>query len=181
MSNNATKIIDEKARELQQELNKLPVAAKDIGLQFFKSRFVEQGWRDKGFEKWKPRKKTAKRNEGRAILIDTGRLRNSIAARIEEDKIIFGTDVPYAKIHNEGGVIHHPAGERKLTFKKYSRGKFAGKTLFAKNDLKADFGKKVNVSGYDIHMPQREFIGESAYLNDLLVKKIENVIKNVFK
>ena len=44
-------------------------------------------------EKWQ-RRKSPIRNEGRAILTDTGQLRRSIKSRTTENSIIFYTDLP---------------------------------------------------------------------------------------
>ncbi len=55
------------------------------------------------------RKRKDKKRPGRAILMNRGRLRNSIRGTIQGDTIVFGTDVPYAKIHNEGGTIQRHA------------------------------------------------------------------------
>ena len=66
---------------------------------------------DKNFERqaffseaWQ-RRKSPIRNEGRAILTDTGQLRSSIKSRTTDNSIIFYTDLPYAEIHNDGGEI----------------------------------------------------------------------------
>lgn len=55
-------------------------------------------------EKWQ-RRKSPIRNEGRAILTDTGALRKSIGSRTTENSITFFTSLPYAAIHNDGGEI----------------------------------------------------------------------------
>ena len=71
------KIFPKKAKELHQYMNKtMPKQIRDMGLQFFISRFRKQGWHDKSFEPWAKRKSNDKR-KGRAILIDKGRLRKS--------------------------------------------------------------------------------------------------------
>ena len=69
---NETKIIEQKSSELRRELNKMPRIARDLGVQFFKSRFRAQGWLDSSFQKWPKRKKTDKKRPGRAILIGRG-------------------------------------------------------------------------------------------------------------
>jgi phage gpG-like protein len=53
---------------------------------------------------WEPRKSTAKRNAGRAILVDTGALRRSITVlKATWKEIIIGTQrIKYAERHNEG-------------------------------------------------------------------------------
>lgn len=78
---------------------------------------------------WKPRKRADKNRRQRAILIKSGRLRNSIGARINygRSEVVFTSSLPYAKVHNEGGkagrgkgftmpqrqfIGHHPAVDR---------------------------------------------------------------------
>lgn len=55
---------------------------------------------------WTARGSSAPRNQGRAILVDTGALRRSIhALKISFKEIIIGTTgIPYADRHNEGLV-----------------------------------------------------------------------------
>lgn len=71
----------------------------------FVGSFRLQGFEDRTVEKWPDRKKKDKR-AGRAILVKTGDLRRSIRretlskAKLE---VVIATDLPYAKIHNEGG------------------------------------------------------------------------------
>jgi phage gpG-like protein len=50
----------------------------------------------------------ARRFEDRPALLDTGILRRSIAAEIAGDTVNVGTKVPYAKIHQSGGVSQQP-------------------------------------------------------------------------
>lgn len=182
MSNNAEQIIKAKAKLTHTYVNtKLPRQAKDLGLQFFKSRFRAQGWYDQSFQPWPRRKKKDKRRPGRALMIDRGRLRNSLRASISGSKITFGTDVPYSKIHNEGGTIHHPGGERILAHKRITRGKRKGRVLFAKNNSNATFSQKAKVGPYTIKMPKRQFMGPSAHLDKVIKRKIELEIRKIFK
>lgn len=172
--------IIKQAKALHIYINhRLPKEAKDLGLQFFKSRFRAQGWLDQGFKPWPKRKKKDKRRPGRAVLMDRGKLRNSIRAEIHADHIVFGTDVPYAKIHNEGGSITHPARTRIITHKRYKSGKHKGKVLFARNNHTASFSKKISTGSYTINMPQRQFMGKSAHLNRIIGRKIETQIRKI--
>ncbi len=50
------------------------------------------------------RKGIRERMEARKILIDSARLRNSIAAKAEGSKVHVGTNVKYARIHQKGGM-----------------------------------------------------------------------------
>lgn len=80
---------------------------------------------------WKTRKRADNNRRQRAILIKSGRLRNSIGARINygRSEIVFTSSLPYAKVHNEGGkagrgkgftmpqrqfIGHHPEVDKKV-------------------------------------------------------------------
>lgn len=66
-------ILHKKAKELHRVVNQvIPKRAKDLGVQFFKSRFRAQGWLDESFQPWPKRKKADKKRPGRAILKDRG-------------------------------------------------------------------------------------------------------------
>lgn len=73
---------------------------------FFVNSFRVQGFEDKTLEKWKPRKKETKRSIGRAILVGpSADLRRSIIrepVNKAQLSVKISTDLPYAKIHNEG-------------------------------------------------------------------------------
>jgi len=73
-------------------------------INFFKVKaFDEQGFTDKTLERWAPRKSNAARNIGRKLLVDTGRLRQSITLLYRsKDVVRVGTDVPYAPYVNRG-------------------------------------------------------------------------------
>lgn len=43
-------------------------------------------------------------SSGRKTLIDTARLQNSVTARAEADRVVVGTNVIYARIHQLGGM-----------------------------------------------------------------------------
>lgn len=71
---------------------------------FFVASFRKQGFDDRNVQPWKPRKKEGKR-KGRAILVDSGDLRRSIVrepVNKTQLSVKISTDLPYAKVHNEG-------------------------------------------------------------------------------
>ena len=45
-------------------------------------------------------------------LVDTGRLRASIGYRVEQDQVVVGTNVLYARLHQFGGVIEPKNAKR---------------------------------------------------------------------
>ena len=91
----------------------------------------DQNFSQGGFfgNKWKPRKK-----DGYAThLNNTGKLRRSIKAHIEDNTLVFTSSTPYAAAHNEG----------------------VNKSVSVKSKKGKTFTRKMN-------LPQRQFIGEYA-------------------
>lgn len=68
-------------------------------------------------EKWARRKFND--DNSRNVLTGTGALRKSIISKVEGNKIIFETTLPYANIHNEGGAITVTVGMKKHFWKMY--------------------------------------------------------------
>jgi len=137
---------------------------------------------DKNFERkgffsqpWQPRKK-----EGRgSLMLVTGKLRRSISARVEGDKIIFSSDMPYATAHNEGETIQMKPRKQVIHFDK--KGKFA-------KSKKAHYAQKTNRGAYEINMPKRQFIGDAPEVQQAVknviagnMKEIEKIITNILK
>ena len=87
---------------------------------FSMQRFRDQNWLDVSPDKWQQRKRSrgsTGRDRG-AILVDTGRLRRSVRiVSLSGYNVIVGSDVPYAKMHNEGSneTITVPAHQRQLS------------------------------------------------------------------
>jgi len=72
---------------------------------FFVNSWRLQGFEDRSVQKWVARKKQDKKRAGRAILVDSGDLRRSIIrepVNKSQLSVKISTDLPYAKVHNEG-------------------------------------------------------------------------------
>lgn len=155
---NSFDLMNKQARMLQAMQNSLTLMSNEA-VNYFKGSFRRQGWNGKP---WQKRKANAKRNKGRAILTDTARLKNSI----EKKKLTgltqyIGTDVPYARVHNDGGEITtHPRSEL-FTRNRSKKGKF-------KKGVKA--GQGFTYNGGTHKMPQRQFMGSTAGLTKQLQK-----------
>lgn len=86
----------------------LPIKVGDTAILYTKQRFAQANWIDHRVESWRPRKAVTKwgktkRNKGRALLVDTGRLRRSIRIMGKtSSSVTIGSDVPYASVHNDG-------------------------------------------------------------------------------
>lgn len=135
---------------------------------------------DKNFERqsffneaWQRRKKGTPRDEGRAVLTDTGALRGSIGSRTTENSITFYSTLPYAAIHNEGGEIVVTDRMKRFFWAKYyeATGAFGRKKNGERRNDKrtmqltteAEFWKFMALKkvGTTITIPRRRFLGTS--------------------
>ena len=97
-----------KMKALKSAYLKLPDEIAAVAVNFSKERFRDQSWLDHTKERWKPRKQRRKGSPKRSqtLLVDTGRLKRSIRKiSANTNRVVIGTDVPYASIHNYGGTI----------------------------------------------------------------------------
>ena len=93
----------QKKREIDRLKTQLPRIVANEALNHFLLGFRRGGGQtDAG--RWAPRKRTARRNAGRALLVDTGALRRDVQVRLTTlKKIVIGTTrIIYARRHNEG-------------------------------------------------------------------------------
>lgn len=80
----------------------LPLKLANLGQNFFSRSFQASQW--DGI-KWPDRKNTNRKQKGKHLLVQTGKLRASVYHSIRQynfNEIIWGIDVPYAKYQNEG-------------------------------------------------------------------------------
>jgi phage gpG-like protein len=96
------------AQKLKQQLAKLPQEVGNIAVNYFLESFQKEGL--EGEPAWTPRKdgtSTGDRTTRRNLLVKTGKLRRSIRiVRLTANSVTIGSDMPYAKIQNEGGTTH---------------------------------------------------------------------------
>ena len=91
-------------KQVRTQLEASLVLIVRTGKTFFYDSFRKQGFDDKTVTKWTPRKKADKR-AGRAILVKSGDLRRSIrfdTVNKNNLSVRIASDLPYAKIHNDG-------------------------------------------------------------------------------
>jgi phage gpG-like protein len=140
--------IDILQKQFKNAMLRLPIVVGNEAVNFSLQNFRLQGFMGATFQPWAKRKKAwGKKQRNGAILISTGRLRRSIRViRANYDQVVIGTNVPYAKAHNEGsqlGIIQ--------TVKGFSR----------KNGQSVkEHTRRINQK-----IPRRQFIGNSPYLN----------------
>ena len=147
---------------------KLPRIASVMAQTEFKENFRRQGYRgDSGsVVKWEKRRKPftpsqIRRDKGRAILINTGRLRRSIQIQPMPGVARVVSDVPYAQIHNEGGKLKGKAHT-------LSTNRVTGKTRFRRGSSPAQ-------------MPARPFMVSTKPLLDDIEQMVFKQIDKIFK
>lgn len=154
-----------------RSLNKLfnDQAPRIVGVEaknFFKNSFNKQGFEDVGVEPWEKRATEDKnRRQRRAILVKSARLKKSLQYKATgRGKVyVYSADVPYAKIHNEGGVINGTQSVRKHT-----------RTIRGKRTSVKAHQRKVNIT-----IPKRQFMGNSKTLNLRIEKELNRRINKI--
>jgi phage gpG-like protein len=150
----------------------LPARIAVVADKFSKERFVKKDWVDVTSKRWK-----ASRKKKGSTLVASGRLRQSIRKiSVTPTRVIIGTNVPYARIHNEGGEIsgtetvhsHTRHGHRRKAHVR--KGKRIKAVTVKTYQVKA-FSRK-----YHRKFAKRQFIGQSQELNSRIDKLIKNEI-----
>lgn len=106
-------------------------------------------------QKWQPSERAER--EGGQTLIDSARLRNSIAAKASNNKVEVGTNVVYAAIHQFGGKINMAARSELFVRNRYKRG---GKKGQFKKGTAA--GRGHTIGAHSIPIPARPFLAVQA-------------------
>lgn len=157
-----------KLNRLQKLYVKFPKLAGTEAVNFSKERFRLKNWLDRSREKWEPRKRvgsTKKKRKGSLMMV-SGRLKRSIKKiRQTRNSVTIGTDVPYARIHNEGGEI-----KKTVKVRKHTRVRSGRKTKV-----------KAHVRQMNTSIPQRQFIGDSAILLRRVERLLERELKQIIK
>lgn len=142
-------------------------------------------------EAW-ARRRSPIRDNGRGILVDSGRLRGSICSRMTEDSITFYTTLPYAAIHNEGGEIKvtrrmkgyfwHRYYEATGSFGRRKDGSERKDRRNARLTTESEFWKwmALKKEGSTIRIPRRRFLGVSPEVEKAVREIIEENITDYF-
>lgn len=159
----------------------------DLGDEF------DQNFERQGFfsEKWARRKSPLR--PGGSILIDTGKLRQSVKSRSDDTSITFYSDLPYAAIHNEGGEIKVTAKMKRYFWHRYyeAQGGFGRKKNGELRNTKrnrqlgseAEFWRAMALMkvGKAIKIPRRQFLGMSPEVESDVRRIIEDNLSQYFE
>jgi len=138
----------------------MPVLGQEA-VNFFKSRFRAQAWTNRYAKRWKKRKPPDKKGRGRAILVKSGQLRNSIHVKSWNGRqVIVSAPKSYAAAHNEGfkGTVNVPQHTRRI------RGRVAVSSLKTRRTSKRTVTvgtTTVRAHRRRMNLPQRQFMGNS--------------------
>ena len=194
----------------EKAIIRVPTIAGNTAVNFALDNWKRQGFLGATFQPWRMRKDPTKwkqhpKRPGRAILVLTGRLRQSIRiVSTSTDQVIVGSDVPYAKTHNEGmrlGIIQHVkqftrnhtyagiASRFKVMQDTGDKEEFATGAAMSLKTRKAIKNKKVQAQTIvkahtrrvNQDIPARPFLADSPYLQQLLQRNISLEILKAIK
>ena len=145
---------------------------------------IDQNFRSESFfgQAWAPRK-VEKGNDGRAILVQTGRLRRSFKLENSGLTITIFTDTPYAEIHNEGGVITGTANVAEFTRKQYEMNEVSkpgSKKEKWKKETVGNGTVRAHTRTLNLTIPQRQFMGEHPQLDNEINNLLDKEISAIF-
>jgi phage gpG-like protein len=169
MSNNVNGIFNQIRNQLERKLSQLPAIVGNEVVNYSLDAFEKQSWEGKAWDKRKSKKDT-----GRALLVKSARLKRSIRIiRSTLNSVTVGTDVPYARVHNEGERINRQARSETFVRNRYLKGPkskmFGGMGAFKKGTKE---GEGLSFKAYSYNMPQRQFLGNTPALRARIRKVV---------
>lgn len=208
MSSTDPKIIERKVEALKRQLelevkDRLPRKVGTLAVQHFKQNFREEGFVDGGLRPWQKAKRqlSGGRNASsryKTLTSARNHLMSSIEARPSAGAVSIENHVPYAKIHNEGGIISSNPNitpkMRKFAWAMYYKTAGIKKSRGARKKGKGRTPKTIPKEAQQwlglaltkktkLHirakMPKRQFIGESKELEQKVSQEITNSIKKI--
>ncbi len=141
---------------------------------FFKGSFLKGGFTDYSFKAWPARKDGLSHR----LMQQSHTLRDSITiAEASAERIVIdaGKGIPYANIHNTGGIINIKVTDKMrkyfwYEFKRTGNAQWKWMALTKKDQM-------------TVHIPQRQFIGESQTLlnniNKFIAERIQKLQSNI--
>lgn len=160
-------------KDYQKLKRRLPRIIGQYAVNFSKDSFRRQGFKNGGrINKWKQRDRSNEKGKKKgATLVRSGALKRSVRIiRASASEVVIGSDVPYAKIHNEGGMINQQVTAKQRAF-------FWAKYKATKNEM---YKRMALAASLEIKMPQRQFMGDSTDLRKEVNQHIFKELKKIF-
>lgn len=175
------KDIDSYFKSLSEKIRKqVPNVVAETATEYFKQRFSTKEWDG---TPWPQTKKVVRRG---SLLVRSSKLVNSIRPTAVTSTVVRlgagNSKVPYAQVHNEGGVTHPKVtpAMRKWAWAQYYKaggGKKDGKT----DPKEAGMFKRLALTKkkqLTITIAKRQFMGKSERLNAKIFERIKSIIDN---
>lgn len=166
--------LGEDLRQLQALGRRMPRIAGALGVAHFKQSFKKQGFTDRSLDKWPERKRRDGERNRRAILIKTGALRRSVRiVRMGHNRVIVGSELSYAQIHNEGGRI---SGTQQIP---QHRRKTHTRRVRGRRQSVSEHSVSAHSRNVNFEIPQRQFLGNSRVLNRKIERKLIQELRRI--
>ena len=200
------KELEKQLQAKQQQVERLmrremPVAAGNIAIRHYKENFRRSGFVNGGLQPWSITKrqqsggKSAMSNKG--PLLQSGRLMRGVRNSVSDYRVKILNDVPYAATHNWGGTVQPRVTPKMRGYAWFMYYKLTGRPLSAKRAAKSSKkGHKIKETAeakmwkslaltkkrnLRIHIPQRQFIGQSRELDTALQAELEKRLEAILK
>ena len=188
------KLVAKAKDDIIEEVNdRLPTKVGVTAVNHFKQNFRDGGWLDNGLHPWK----RTRRQEGNGkdakyspLTSRRNHMMRSIQASTSPGQVTIEDPVPYAAIHNDGGdITTHPTVTQRMRkyawHMVYSIAGIKGKGKLPKELPKAAekwkrraLTRKSSITVH-AHIPQRQFMGDSAELRVKVNKLIKDSIERI--
>ena len=200
------KELEKQLQAKQQEVDRLmrremPIAAGNIAIRHYKDNFRQSGFVNNGLQPWAITKrqqsggKSAMSNKG--PLLQSGRLMRGVRNAVSDYRVKVLNDVPYAATHNWGGTVQPTVTPKMRGYAWFMYYKLTGRQPSTKGAAKSSKkGHKFRETAearmwkslaltkkrkLRIHIPQRQFIGQSRELDATLQRELEKRLEKILK
>ena len=200
------KELEKQLQAKQQQVERLmrremPVAAGNIAIRHYKENFRRSGFVNGGLQPWSITKrqqsggKSAMSNKG--PLLQSGRLMRGVRNSVSDYRVKILNDVPYAATHNWGGTVQPRVTPKMRGYAWFMYYKLTGRPPSSKGAAKSSKkGRKIKETAeakmwkslaltkkrnLRIHIPQRQFIGQSRELDTALQAELEKRLEAILK
>lgn len=132
---------------------------------------ADRNFEAEGRPAWRPVAKATARRKAKAghskILMWSGNLARSITFKVAGRTVVLGSNEPYARIHQEGGVIQRQGREGSVRLRTDAKGRLlrqgkegrkAHLAVFASGSHKRAVERAFTHGAYQIHIPARPFL-----------------------
>lgn len=180
-------LIAAKIKEAENAISRrLPILIGKQAKDFYKNNFKQGGFVNNGLHPWPKTQCQKAGSPYGALMSQREYLRRSIRYVPGTARVVVGTTVPYAAIHNEGGIVtSHPQVTPKM--RKYAWRQFfdagggKGKDTPEASKWKALALTKKQKLTITSRIPQRQFIGHSKELDDIIYETIDKEFTRISK